>query len=392
MAALDFPTSPSNGDTYENYIYDGSKGVWRINPQTPGFDLESLSDTNLVTPADGQALVYDSATQKWINETPASTVSSLTDTTITTPSDGQALVYDDGTSKWINGDIAGGVEIASTAPSSPSAGDLWWDSDNGNLYVYYDDGTSQQWVSASDGQATISDTAPTGYNGQLWWNSTEGKMYVYYDDGTSAQWVAAGGPQVTVQATAPTGYQGQMWLDSTDGSMYVYYTDPGGASSSWIGAVSRSGGILQVVSTTKTDTFSTTSTSFTDVTGLSATITPKSTSSKIFVLADVQSGGDVHSTAQTMFRLMRDATPIAVATSVSNRTATTTGMSANQQYTMESNSMSFLDSPSTTSSVTYKVQMRNTTSTFYVNRTLFDTDNSTYSRSVSTITLIEVAG
>ena len=37
--------------------------------------------------------------------------------------------------------------------------------------------------------------------------------------------------------------------------MYVYYTDPGGANAQWIGAVSRSGGILQVVSTTKTDTF-----------------------------------------------------------------------------------------------------------------------------------------
>ena len=69
-----------------------------------------------------------------------------------------------------------------------------------------------------------------------------------------SQWVDAAGPSVAVQSTAPTGYEGQLWLDDTDGSMYVYYTDPGGGSSSWIGAVSRSGGILQVVSTTKTDT------------------------------------------------------------------------------------------------------------------------------------------
>ena len=44
------------------------------------------------------------------------------------------------------------------------------------------------------------------------------------------------------------------------------------------------GGIVQCVSTTKTDTFTTTSTSFVDVTGLSATITPKFSTSKILVM------------------------------------------------------------------------------------------------------------
>ena len=50
------------------------------------------------------------------------------------------------------------------------------------------------------------------------------------------------------------------------------------------------GSILQVVSTTKTDTFTSTSTSMVDITGLSATITPSSTSSKILVMASVASG------------------------------------------------------------------------------------------------------
>ena len=113
-------------------------------------------------------------------------------------------------------------------------------------------------VGEGGGSITVSPTAPTDpvpASGDLWWNSTEGELYVYYNDGSSSQWVAAAGPSVTVAATAPTGYEGQLWLDSTDGSMYVYYTDPGGANAQWIGAVSRSGGILQVVSTTKTDTF-----------------------------------------------------------------------------------------------------------------------------------------
>lgn len=45
--------------------------------------------------------------------------------------------------------VGGGVEVSDTAPSSPSEGDLWWDSTSGTLKVYYDDGDSQQWVDAS---------------------------------------------------------------------------------------------------------------------------------------------------------------------------------------------------------------------------------------------------
>ena len=41
------------------------------------------------------------------------------------------------------------VDISSTAPTNPNIGDLWWNDSNGTLYIYYDDGTSQQWVSVS---------------------------------------------------------------------------------------------------------------------------------------------------------------------------------------------------------------------------------------------------
>ena len=44
------------------------------------------------------------------------------------------------------------------------------------------------------------------------------------------------------------------------------------------------GGIIQVKSTTKTDTFTTNSTSFTDITGLSVTITPTRSDNKILVM------------------------------------------------------------------------------------------------------------
>ncbi len=251
-------------------------------------------------------------------------------------------------------------------------------------------------VGEGGGSITVSPTAPTDpvpASGDLWWNSTEGELYVYYNDGSSSQWVAAAGPSVTVASVAPTGYEGQLWLDSTDGSMYVYYTDPGGGSSSWIGAVSRSGGILQVVSTTKTDTFTSSSTSFVDITGLSATITPRSTSSKILVMASVASGNT--SSEQYGFRFMRDATPIAVADAAGSRTLTTIGAyfgSAVSDYHLSTLTSQVLDTPGTTASVTYKVQGATNAATFTINRNGADLDVSTVRRAVSTITLMEVAG
>ena len=48
-----------------------------------------------------------------------------------------------------------GLQISETAPTSPapSEGDLWWESDTGALYVYYNDGNSSQWVAVAQGPA-----------------------------------------------------------------------------------------------------------------------------------------------------------------------------------------------------------------------------------------------
>jgi len=65
------------------------------------------------------------------------------------------------------------------------------------------------------------------------------------------------------------------------------------------------GSVLQVVSTTKTDTFSTTSTTFTDVTGLSVTITPTSSSNQILVLVGITGiGTDVATAGATGYVLL----------------------------------------------------------------------------------------
>ena len=77
---------------------------------------------------------------------------------------------------------------------------MWWESDTFDLYVYYEDGSSNQWVSitnnsSSGGGASVSiaDTAPSSpSNGDLWWESDTFDLHIYYEDGSSNQWVSIG--------------------------------------------------------------------------------------------------------------------------------------------------------------------------------------------------------
>ena len=89
------------------------------------------------------------------------------------------------------------VAIGEDPPSGAQSGDLWWESDTGELFVYYDDGDgspSAQWVETSGATqiVTISDNAPPSPNsGDLWWESDAGLLKIYYNDGNGAQWVDA---------------------------------------------------------------------------------------------------------------------------------------------------------------------------------------------------------
>jgi hypothetical protein len=150
--------------------------------------------------------------------------------------------------------------------------------------------------------------------------------------------------------------------------------------------------VLQVVSTTKTDTYSANSSAFTTITGLTATITPSSASSKIFVIASV--AGGVDATASTgHLRLVRDSTPIAVGTSTGSRVAGTTMMQAAGGTGQGSYILMTLDSPNSNSAITYAVQetRSNQSATIVINRSLADTDNAQHGRTISTIALFEVA-
>ena len=159
------------------------------------------------------------------------------------------------------------------------------------------------------------------------------------------------------------------------------------------------GGILQVVSTTKTDTFSASLGSGVrsgDITGLTATITPRSVSSKIFALANVPTGHDNASNQAVSVTLFRDGSILSSAAGDAAGTRQRiTGQAGATPDHATNVSISFLDSPATISSLTYSLRLSHassSTKTLYVNRQGYDVDGNSAMRSVSTITLIEVAG
>tara|TARA_R110000744_G_scaffold25566_1_gene63358 strand:+ start:25 stop:555 length:531 start_codon:yes stop_codon:yes gene_type:complete len=159
-----------------------------------------------------------------------------------------------------------------------------------------------------------------------------------------------------------------------------------------------SGSVLQVVSTTKVDTFTYSgSTNFQDLTGLAATITPKSSSSKIMIQVYINLSSNSRYAAAI---LLRGSTQIGGGTASGSRPSVNVSTqsnpsSSNETYKMNNSSFSFLDSPSTTSATTYKVQVgdtHTTSATLYVNRSPSDADAGYSHRGSSTITLTEVAG
>jgi len=149
--------------------------------------------------------------------------------------------------------------------------------------------------------------------------------------------------------------------------------------------------VLQVVTTTKTDTFSTAASVFTDITGLSVTITPSSTSSTILVTAAIAPAADA-GVAIGYLRLMRDSTAICVGAAAGSRIQATVSPGSVDSNTNFSTAFSFLDSPNTTSATTYKIQgYSNGAGVFYLNRTKTDTDSATFARYASTITVMEIS-
>ena len=151
------------------------------------------------------------------------------------------------------------------------------------------------------------------------------------------------------------------------------------------------GGIIQVKQVVKLDSFTTTSTSAVDVTGLSVNITPTSTSSKILVMVSMPIGTD--DANFTYGRLFRGNTQLAEASEASNRPRPTFMCFLANEGQLFMESFTFLDSPNTTSATTYKMKLQAASSgTATVGRSFRDTNETGFDpRCSSTLTVMEVS-
>ena len=157
--------------------------------------------------------------------------------------------------------------------------------------------------------------------------------------------------------------------------------------------IAAASAVLQVLSTAKLDTYSA-SGAFADITGLTVTITPASASNKILILATIngQGGGAVLSGYKAKFAGGNSGTYIGAAAGTRERVAGV-GPGGGGVAVNTGISLMYLDSPATTSAITYSVQAKGmaTTDTVFINRSLDDTDGAPYFRSASSITVMEIS-
>jgi hypothetical protein len=154
------------------------------------------------------------------------------------------------------------------------------------------------------------------------------------------------------------------------------------------------GSVLQVLQAFKTDTTTLAVSSFTDIPSLDVTITPSSTSSKILIMTSVQAT-TYQRTVQ--FRITRNGTAVGVANAAGSRVQTLMGGFYNSTDANHQNNpfaSFFLDSPVSTSALTYRIQIKvQSGDSAYINRSGNDSDNSDWAmRSTSNITVMEIAG
>jgi hypothetical protein len=236
---------------------------------------------------------------------------------------------------WVNGDILTAADVntylmeqavmvfatataRTTALPTPSEGMVSYLADTNVVEVY----TGAAWVSLDDPNAIQNSIV-----------DAKGDIITATADNTPARLaVGTNGHVLTADSTTSTGLK---WA-----------------------AAAAGGKVLQVVSATSNTQTTVTSATFTD-SGLSASITPSAASSKVLVLISQSLVVTRSSTAQGgAMRLMRGSTQIYITAGASNYSTLSVGTFAASTSLALISPMVYLDSPNTTSSTTYKTQIR----------------------------------
>jgi hypothetical protein len=128
-----------------------------------------------------------------------------------------------------SGPGGGGAAVSAVPPGSPTANDLWWSSETGKLYVYYNDGTSSQWVDASPGEVIANGAAEIAIAAYVKANAANIIADSTYTYAANTVMLAANAAfakanttnvrsttplNITVSSTEPTGNSiGDIWID-----------------------------------------------------------------------------------------------------------------------------------------------------------------------------------
>ena len=132
---------------------------------------------------------------------------------------GEIFIDDDiGTLRLYNGEV-GGINLLKDDLSNISAAAL-----NKNVNFGTGTVTATQFIGAGIG-AVLGDTPPTAAAGTLWFNTSTGKLYIYYNDGTSLQWVQPMTP--SVGGGSGSGGSGSGTVNSGAAGKLAYYPSAG---------------------------------------------------------------------------------------------------------------------------------------------------------------------
>ena len=199
----------------------------------------------------------------------------------------------------------------------------------------------------------------------------------------------ATGPQGTTGPTGPTGPQGATGIGA---SGPTGPTGPTGAT-----GITGTGAVKQVVSVTDISQYvfnagSANQYTYYDISGLTLTITPSSISSKILIIADI-CAGQTSNAYNAFFRINRNGSIVGTGVNGSYSGTSANALRTSDGSEIGSASFQYLDSPATTSAITYKIQICNSGGSSYPSFVNRPANSSTgwEQSGQSTFTVMEIA-